>query len=72
MTATSTSIEDAIGSGNGKTGGEGFLETVLREAGYRRCLILDGNVRDVFPDGRGHYLRLAELLVRRLRMLGSG
>ena len=30
-----------------------WQRTVLREAGFRRCIILYGNVRDVWFDGRG-------------------
>jgi hypothetical protein len=45
---------------------EDFTNTVLRETGYRRCLVLDGNVRDLFPESKGRYLLLPDYLLRRL------
>jgi len=36
--------------------------TVNREAGFRRCLILYGNVRDLWPTNDGRHLRLSQLL----------
>ena len=66
MPTTSTSTGHALPPGNGKPTIGDFLETVIREAGYRRCLILDGNVRDLFPDDKGRYLLLPELLLARL------
>lgn len=36
--------------------------TVQREAGFRRCLILYGNVRDVWQTNDGRTLRLAEVV----------
>ncbi len=72
MSATATSAFQETGAEGPATPQAGFLAAVLREAGYRRCLVLDGNVRDVFADGRGGYLRLADLLVRRLGTLQAG
>ena len=37
-----------------------WKRTVRREAGFRRCLILYGNVRDVWQTNDGRTLRLAE------------
>ena len=51
---------------NVKANNETFLDEVVREAGYRRCIILDGNVRDVFDDGKRHYLALSRVLLARL------
>jgi len=45
---------------------DNFFEDIIREAGYRRCIILDGNVRDLFDDGKKHYLPLSEVLQTRL------
>jgi len=36
--------------------------TVVREAGFRRCLILYGNVRDLWTSDDGRHLRLAQYL----------
>ena len=38
----------------------------LNESGFRRCLILYGNVRDLWPSTNGNQLRLADLLVEKL------
>ena len=45
---------------------ESFFDEIIREARYRRCIILDGNVRDSFDDGKKHYLPLPNVLLRRL------
>jgi hypothetical protein len=42
---------------------------VIREAGYRRCIILHGNVRDLFDDGKKHYVPLSEALQIRLEAM---
>ena len=53
MPATSCASTSSPTSGNGgHAGAQTFISTLLREAGYRRCLILDGNVRDLFADLR--------------------
>lgn len=49
-----------------KTDNETFLDDIIREAGYLRCIILDGNVRDLFDDGKKHYLPLSKVLLARL------
>jgi len=43
-----------------------FFDDILREAGYRRCIILTGNVRDRFNDGKNHYLPLSDVVLARL------
>lgn len=50
---------------------EGFLATFCREAGYRRCIVLEGNIRDIYRDGSGNYVTLPELLLRRLTQMKS-
>ena len=45
---------------------ESDFDKIMREARYRRCIILDGNVRDLFDDGKNHYLLLPDLLLRQL------
>lgn len=45
---------------------ESFFDEIIREARYRRCIILDGNVRGSFDDGKKHYLPLPNVLLRRL------
>jgi len=66
MPATSTKTNNVVNSNNGKAAAEDFVDVITREAGYRRCLILDGNVRDLFGDGKRHYLLLPEVLLSRL------
>ena len=51
---------------NGKNNNGDFLDDTIREAGYRKCIILHGNVRDMFNDGNNHYLPLPEVLSARL------
>ena len=51
---------------NTKNNNETFLDDIIREAGYRKCIILDGNVRDLFDDGKKHYLPLPKVLLARL------
>ena len=43
-----------------------WIRTIERESGFRRCLILYGNVRDLWPSTNGNQLRLADLLVNKL------
>lgn len=43
-----------------------WLRTIERESGFRRCLILYGNVRDLWPSTNGNQLRLSDLLVDKL------
>ena len=50
---------------------EGLFEQITREAGYRTAIILDGNIRDLFDDGKKHYLPLPEVLLRRLADMDS-
>ena len=38
------------------------MRTLQREAGFRRCLILYGNVRDLWPTSNGNQQRLTELI----------
>ncbi len=40
-----------------------WIRTLERESGFRRCLILYGNVRDLWPSTNGNQQRLAELIV---------
>jgi DNA polymerase III delta prime subunit len=61
-----------VDCGNGKSPAEDLFYIVAREAGYRRCLILEGNVRDLFDDGKGHYLLLPEVLAARLAAMQQG
>ena len=56
---------------NTKTNNETFLDDIIREVGYRRCIILDGNVRDLFDDGKKHYLPLSKVLLARLAAMES-
>lgn len=44
-----------------------WKRTVRREAGFRRCLILYGNVRDVWQTSDGRTLRLAEAVRENLQ-----
>jgi len=39
-----------------------WMRTLQREAGFRRCLILYGNVRDLWPTTNGNQQRLTELI----------
>ena len=39
-----------------------WMRTLQREAGFRRCLILYGNVRDLWPTSNGNQQRLTELI----------
>jgi len=39
-----------------------WIRTLQREAGFRRCLILYGNVRDLWPTSNGNQQRLTELI----------
>ncbi len=66
MVATSTKNNNVHTSKNNKTNGEDVFDVITREAGYRRCLILDGNVRDIFCNGDRGYLSLAQVLLSRL------
>ena len=44
-----------------------WIRTVLREAGIRRAIVLDGNVKDMFFDTRQEqYATLPEFLIRHL------
>lgn len=43
-----------------------WIRTVERESGFRRCLILYGNVRDLWPSTNGNQQRLSELVVSTL------
>ena len=43
-----------------------WQKTVNREAGFRRCLILYGNVRDLWPTIDGRNLRLSQLITESL------
>ena len=40
-----------------------WIRTLQRESGFRRCLILYGNVRDLWPTSNGNQQRLSELVV---------
>ena len=40
-----------------------WIRTLERESGFRRCLILYGNVRDLWPSTNGNQQRLSELVV---------
>ena len=40
-----------------------WIRTLERESGFRRCLILYGNVRDLWPSSNGNQQRLSELVV---------
>lgn len=48
-----------------------WKRTVRREAGFRRCLILYGNVRDVWQTNDGRTLRLAEAVRESLKDMFS-
>ena len=48
-----------------------WKRTVRREAGFRRCLILYGNVRDVWQTNDGRTLRLAEAVRESLQDMFS-
>ena len=39
-----------------------WMRTLQREAGFRRCLILYGNVRDLWPTSNGNQQRLTEYI----------
>tara|TARA_B110001452_G_scaffold37385_1_gene28607 strand:+ start:1893 stop:3740 length:1848 start_codon:yes stop_codon:yes gene_type:complete len=43
-----------------------WIRTLERESGFRRCLILYGNVRDLWPSTNGNQQRLSELVVNTL------
>ena len=43
-----------------------WIRTIERESGFRRCLILYGNVRDLWPSTNGNQQRLSELLIETL------
>ena len=43
-----------------------WMRTIERESGFRRCLILYGNVRDLWPSTNGNQQRLSELLIETL------
>ena len=43
-----------------------WIRTLQREAGFRRCLILYGNVRDLWPTNNGNQDRLAEYITSAL------
>ena len=43
-----------------------WIRTLNREAGFRRCLILYGNVRDLWPTSNGNQQRLTELVSDKL------
>jgi hypothetical protein len=40
-----------------------WVRTLERESGFRRCLILYGNVRDLWPSTNGNQQRLSELII---------
>ena len=40
-----------------------WIRTLERESGFRRCLILYGNVRDLWPSTNGNQQRLSELVI---------
>ena len=44
-----------------------WQKTVIREAGFRRCLILYGNVRDIWPTDNGRNLRISQLVAESLQ-----
>jgi len=44
-----------------------WQKTITREAGFRRCLILYGNVRDLWPTNDGRNLRLSQLVTESLQ-----
>tara|TARA_Y100001954_G_C15804969_1_gene602143 strand:- start:77 stop:1903 length:1827 start_codon:yes stop_codon:yes gene_type:complete len=44
-----------------------WQKTVIREAGFRRCLILYGNVRDIWPTDDGRNLRISQLVSESLQ-----
>jgi len=44
-----------------------WQKTISREAGFRRCLILYGNVRDLWPTNDGRNLRLSQLVTESLQ-----
>lgn len=50
---------------NTKNDNSDFVDEIRREASYRRCLIVQGNVRDVYNDGQNHYLPLSQVLLAR-------
>lgn len=68
MTAKSTKTrKKTVSSNNTKTSAsEGFFDEVVREAGFRRCIILHGNARDLFDDGKKHYMSLPKAILTRL------
>jgi len=72
MPATSTRTTSPVDFGNGKSAAEDLFHIIARESGYRRCLILEGNVRDLFDDGKGHYLLLPEVLSAHLAAMQQG
>jgi len=72
MPATSTRTNSPVDCSNGKSVAEDLFHIIAREAGYRRCLILEGNVRDLFDDGKGHYLLLPEVLSAHLAAMQQG
>ena len=43
-----------------------WQKQVLRESGYRRCILLHGNVRDLWPAENGRFIRLSEHLCESL------
>jgi ATP-dependent Clp protease ATP-binding subunit ClpA len=43
-----------------------WRSTIIRESGFRRCLILYGNVRDLWPTSDGRNLRLSQLMTESL------
>jgi len=43
-----------------------WQRAVRRESGFRRCLVIHGNVRDLWPTRDGRYLRLSEYLAETL------
>ena len=43
-----------------------WQKTIVRESGFRRCLILYGNVRDLWPTSDGRNLRLSQLITESL------
>ena len=66
MPATNTKTNKIVSPNDSRIAKDDFFDDIIREAGYRRCLILDGNVKDLFDDGNKHYLPLPDVLLGRL------
>jgi len=52
-----------MGGGQSMNDNAEWIRTLERESGFRRCLILYGNVRDLWPSSNGNQQRLSELVV---------